>query len=354
MRIANRKKKKIAPIMLIVIALLLCIGVGAYVIINNRHIEDKNVETALEDNEVPVDNTSGEDVTTSDEPSDEVTFEFLSHYTYGFSSGAGAWCDNFYIEKDGYFHGNYQDTDMGDVGDDYPYGTINLCDYSGHFGNIRKIDDYTYAMDILDIEDNTKYQEDTIKYGVRYVNSEPYALGHTQEIQIYLPGKPTSEIDEEVGIWLRMYDDEIKELPGLALVNPSFNGGIRADTRQEPVDDARQKYSYCEDSIGYYKDDLSDANSTTVDLLRAAELEYDVADDCLNYIWLLVKYNVPEEKFQTILEEQRQWNKEKEEVGKEYNNTNKYGTLGAVEANDQMADMTMERCQKLIDYLRSN
>ena len=48
-----------------------------------------------------------------------------------FSSGAGAWGTGLTLAADGSFSGEYHDSDMGDSGDDYPDGTVYLCNFPG-------------------------------------------------------------------------------------------------------------------------------------------------------------------------------------------------------------------------------
>ena len=79
---------------------------------------------------------------------------------------------------------------------------------------------------------------------------------------------------------------------------------------------------------------------------------FEAADDCLNYIWNLVRYNVDEDEYATILEEQRAWIAEKEAKAKEARDEFEGGTFAPVTYNDVLATLTMERCEVLIEYLR--
>ena len=46
----------------------------------------------------------------------------------------------------GSFEGSYYDADMGDRGENYPNGTVYLCNFSGKFTDITQVNDYTYSM----------------------------------------------------------------------------------------------------------------------------------------------------------------------------------------------------------------
>lgn len=60
-----------------------------------------------------------------------------------FSSGVGAWATSMTLEQDGAFSGAYYDADMGVCDEDYPNGTVYICDFSGRFSDIQKVDEYS-------------------------------------------------------------------------------------------------------------------------------------------------------------------------------------------------------------------
>ena len=78
---------------------------------------------------------------------------------------------------------------------------------------------------------------------------------------------------------------------------------------------------------------------------------YDISDSCLNEIWNLVKYNTSEEKFNEILTEQRKWIADKEAAGNEILDQND-GSSAQMDSSLKMAELTMERCEELADYLK--
>lgn len=53
-----------------------------------------------------------------------------------FSSGAGGWQTSLTLNRDGSFTGTYSDSEMGDQRDDYPHGTVYICEFSGQFSNL--------------------------------------------------------------------------------------------------------------------------------------------------------------------------------------------------------------------------
>ena len=46
-----------------------------------------------------------------------------------FSSGAGAWRTELFLQDDGSFNGQYSDSDMGSMGEEYPNGTVYICEF---------------------------------------------------------------------------------------------------------------------------------------------------------------------------------------------------------------------------------
>lgn len=55
-----------------------------------------------------------------------------------FSSGVGAWATSMTLEQDGAFSGEYYDADMGVCDEDYPNGTVYICDFRGGFRTLKK------------------------------------------------------------------------------------------------------------------------------------------------------------------------------------------------------------------------
>ena len=124
--------------------------------------------------------------------------------TFIFASGAGAWDTTLTIYEDGTFEGYFHDSDMGDDGADYPYGTVYTCQFHGSFTDIRQVNEYTYSMRLETIELSEVPGKEWIEGGVRYISSEPYGLDNAEEVLLYLPGAPTAELPEEFINWIAM------------------------------------------------------------------------------------------------------------------------------------------------------
>ena len=97
---------------------------------------------------------------------DSISFADLKDLQFVFSSGVGAWATVFSIEEDGSFSGEYFDTDMGVMGEDYPNGTMYQSIFTGKFSGIQKVNEYTYSMQISELNYEREVGTEEIKDGV--------------------------------------------------------------------------------------------------------------------------------------------------------------------------------------------
>ena len=282
------------------------------------------------------------------EQSQDLTFADLSKLQFEFASGAGGWSEGFTIEKDGSLQGNYHDSDMGDIGEGYPNGTFYCSSYTGQFTELHKINEYTYEMKLANISYKDPVGTDEICDEMHYIYTDSYCLGGNDTFQIYLPGTPISELSEDVYSWIFLANENETELTMTIIVDEENGYGIYSYERLTPLEDAQSTLKMYKDSYDYYENECAKAE-TTLEMVTCAEAMYKASDDCLNYIWKLVKYNVDEEKFNEILTKQREWIAEKENRAKEI--TSGDGSMAAVDCNLVMAELTMERCEELIVYL---
>lgn len=280
----------------------------------------------------------------------ELTFEDLSKYSYSFMSGAGGWSTDFKIEKDGFFHGLYHDSDMGSTGEGYENGTFYMCSFEGKFKNLKKISDLCYEMELDTVTYANEAGTSEIIDNVLYAYTDWYGLEGTEVYRVYLPGTPIADLSEEVGMWIRSVREVDTVLDAPAIVNEPQQYGIYSCERQSAKEEAEMVYHSCQDSYDYYLETVQDAY-TTMEMFENADCRYQVADDCLNDLWRILKYNVSEERFQTILEEQREWVKQKEAAGEEAAAEFEGGTFAPVSRMDIMAGETLKRCGVLLEYI---
>lgn len=144
-----------------------------------------------------------EETSSASNPSAEL-FDRLNGKSFNFASGVGAWNTEVTFGPDGTFEGNYHDSDMGDDGPSYPYGTVYLCNFSGSFSDAVRIDDFTYSMHLKDISLQNTPGQIEVRDSLRLIYSEPYGMDDADLFYIYLPGRSTGDLPEQYLEWICM------------------------------------------------------------------------------------------------------------------------------------------------------
>lgn len=163
-------------------------------------------------------------------------FEDLAGWTFYFSSGAGAWFTELTIDSDGTVKGHYQDADMGDMGDTYPNGTLYLSDFTGNFGELEKVDSYTYKMKLSSLSYEQEPEKEEIVDGVRQIYSIANGLAGGEEFYLYLPGARLADLPESYLGWMISYgleENGKEELPFFGLYNATTGDGFSSNQYQE-------------------------------------------------------------------------------------------------------------------------
>ncbi len=141
--------------------------------------------------------------------------EYISPYdmidvmptTFSFSSGAGGWSTQLEVTEFSReqirFEGHYSDSDMGSGGEGYS-GTIYFCDFDGAFGEIEKVDDYTYRLVLQEIGWEYAEGDSWVEDEILHYPTTPYGLADAYEVMLYLPGHPTADLTEDCLSWICM------------------------------------------------------------------------------------------------------------------------------------------------------
>ena len=312
--------------------------------------------------ETPIESDTSKETTTSTESSTSTetsveeseeagyTLEDLSKYTYEFSSGAGGWSTSFTIEADGSFKGNYHDSELGDTGEGYENGTVVYADFTGHFSELTKVSDYVYEMTMLDISYDKENGTEEITDGVRYsyVN-DAYGLTGTVKFLVYIPGAAVSGLSEDVYSWVQWSVNGSDTLATPVIENVDQKEGIYSYERMSAAEEAESTYNNYLSIYNSHKDSLSSA-ATQTEMEEESRKMYDAADNCLNELWNLVKYNVSD--YDTVLNEQLAWISDKEAKADAAKSEYEGGSLANTVYNQTAAEMTMDRCKELLDLLK--
>lgn len=140
--------------------------------------------------------------TGDEEPAKKTVVLPFESLKLSFCSGAGAWSTELILNADGSFTGFYMDNSVADSdSEDYPDGTNYVCDFIGSFENIRKINEYTYALSLGEVSTSKEYGEEWIEDRVRYIASPPYGIYDGREFFLYAPEAPVGELDKTFLSW---------------------------------------------------------------------------------------------------------------------------------------------------------
>ena len=215
----TKSKKKLVIILSVVCVLLAGLIVSLIVYAKHRDSSKKDTATPTDasteaeaetEPEEPATVSTTEAETTTEEAEEipeDIGFSYgkLQHTTFIFSSGAGAWETDLSVDADGNFSGMFHDSEMGDTGEGYPSGSIYFSEFSGRFGQLEKVDDYTYATTIESIEYVNEPGTEEIKDEMRYKYSEAYGLENAGRILFYLPGRSLDSFSEGERSWMNLY-----------------------------------------------------------------------------------------------------------------------------------------------------
>lgn len=313
-------------------------------------------------------------------------FAELSNWNFEFSSGAGAWSTELKIQADGSFSGSYHDSDMGTTGDGYPDGTVYLCDFTGKFAPVQKVNDYTYKTKLEKLETKEKDGKEELADGMRFVYSTPYGLADAQDIYIYVKGAPADKLPQEYQDWVMFPLDGAKTLPFYGLYNEKeqlgfyswdasdlddTGSGITADISPENGADSSSADSGTAgtdstktgvDTMDGLMDTLNKTakleerlqkeNLTQEEMNELSDELYKAWDAQLNTTWKQMKRTLDTDTMEKITKEQREWLKERDimiqEAGKGYEG----GSIQSMLMSTEGAELTRERVYDLFEYLR--
>lgn len=291
------------------------------------------------------------------EGEEDFSYEDLADVEFLFSSGAGAWCTTLQVEADGSFSGAYHDSDMGDAGEGYPNGTCYISVFSGNFGELEKVNEYTYTTRIEKIQLERNPGEEEILDEIKYIYSEPYGVEDAEEIFFYLKGAPVDELPEGYLSWVEYTYDIGVELPFYGLYNVAAEEGFSgieymlSDEASEEGTSIEEELQNLEQQAMELEDKIKNQNLTQLELNEAAGKLYSLWDDELNIIWNRLKNNLNEEEMKQLTEEEREWISEKEsemeKAGAEYEG----GSMQNMVEYQKGAELTRERVYELVEKL---
>lgn len=138
-----------------------------------------------------------------------------------FTSGVGAWQTEIRIVEDGTFTGEYSDMN----GDE-----IYICEFTGEFSDLKKIDNYTYSMQIASLDYLTAIGDEYYEDGYLYIGKEPVGFDKKGQCMLYLPGCATAGLPEDFLDWAWIAGDISEKLPFYGIYNIETSGAFFAET----------------------------------------------------------------------------------------------------------------------------
>lgn len=281
-------------------------------------------------------------------PEQDFSFGDLEYTEFHFNSGAGAWGTVLTVQPDGSFTGTFQDTDMGGgESPEYPNGCVYRSDFSGQFGQPEWTDSFTCTLRISDIQYEKEPETSEIRDGILYSYGTAYGLTETEELLLYLPGKPLETLPEEYLPWAGLYGYEGTELPYYGLYNPGLQTGFYSINILNTI---RFSVQTAEEASAEVDTWLEKAY-TQADMNYAAQQKYLVWDEALNQLWRDLKGLLSEAEMRRLTNEELQWIQDKEaaalEAAAEYEGGSIYPSI----YYGVLSDLTRQRVYELLEYL---
>lgn len=338
-------KKIISLILAINLCLLLC-GCG------------KEPELVIET--VPQSEAVSDRPAESAEPQTEneagFSFEDVSGLDFYFSAGAGGWCTVMNIASDGSFKGNYHDSDMGSTGDEYPNGTLHVCDFKGKFTEPKKLDEHTYTFKIESMEYEKEFSSEIID-DVNYCYTDAYGLTEATDFYMYLPGAELPALPEEyrslVGYGnLEMAEESTLPFYGLYDVNAQCGFSSHETFVPSAQYEAAQRLAEAAEKQELNINEKMKSDITQTDMNIRADEMYKCWDDCLNSIWKILEESLEKSDMDQLRKEEMDWIKEKEAAAEQAGKEVEGGSMYPLVTSSKVAELTKNRIYELMEYLR--
>lgn len=134
-------------------------------------------------------------------PKDIDLFQELKGKKFTLSDG-GDWSTELTFGSNGTFTGTYRDPEPDDAEEEFSRGTVYMCDFSGQFYDAKKVNDWTYEVQLKSIKHENEPGEGWIDWGTRYVCTAPYGMGGGDNFCIFLPDTPIIDLPESFLYWI--------------------------------------------------------------------------------------------------------------------------------------------------------
>lgn len=144
--------------------------------------------------------------------------ELFAHFEgmeWTYCSGAGAWSTDLQIRPDGTFTGQFHDSEMGETAEDYPDGTVYICEFSGRFSVLSRENTNCWKLRVDELKQKEETGKETIEDGIRFVTTTSYGIEQDDELLLYQPGTPLEMLTDGMKFWAHIYGAGEKNPSGL-------------------------------------------------------------------------------------------------------------------------------------------
>lgn len=181
--------------------------------------------------------------------------------SYDFSSGAGGWCTELFIDANGGFTGSFHDNEFetGEYNGVHYDGVTYCVSFSGRISPPEHSSAQELECRVLELtyEDLEPCVDDI----VLYLPIEPYGIAQGDTLSFFMAGAYIDALPEELVDWLRMklaVTDQ-QTLPFTALYNRTSGAGFSGEGMAEPAEAAEAEE---EETVWRFIDDDEPAAQT--------------------------------------------------------------------------------------------
>ena len=309
----------------------------------------KEAQTEAESQEVQ------QEAPTKDE---DFSFKTLSTLTFEYVPEDGMGSETFNIAYDGSFAGSFQYLDLNDTGEGYETGgTLTCCSYEGMLHNLEKIDNLTYRVRC----DGIKYKDQP---GAQIIESETKKIYVTSrifdedsEFTIYLVGTKTENLPEEV--WKQLHDRNTndagfvgeKELLDVCMVESKSNIAFNSFVKESALKQAEDIYDNYKDVYDNYVEKVCSFVSTK-EANDNMEKAYNAASECMDRLMQLLETDADGTTYDRAVKDQLIWQKKRDSAAESAKAAYNGNPIGIVDYTTVMAEMTMDRCEEMVNYFK--
>lgn len=254
----------------------------------------------------------------------------------------------FYVSSNGSFSGGYKELYLENTGEDYPDGTIYLCNFDGKFVEPKKINAYTYSLEVSTMTYEEHIGSHIKKDDLYYYYVWPAGLYDLEELVLYTPGAPLRELPvaflESVGYQALSLEKDAT-LPFYAIYNVKEEKGFCSFYLMEEV------WEVISDADGFeleYRDKLASDTVTVEECSEYSKAIWEQWELALDSLMHTLNMQLDGKEIVILNEQNEEWITARAKEVEEYISTSYANDpLESMYTNLKMAEITRERVYEL-------